>query len=82
MTFKHFSALALLSSCAVCGVAQAEPVFTLSNSAAFFQGKYGTDKNIDIYYDATDLQLADGNWQLKLTLPVISRAPRITRGFQ
>ncbi len=72
MTIKHFSALALLSSCAFCGVAQADPVFTLSNSAAFFQGKYGTDKNIDIYYDATDLQLADDNWQLKLTLPIIS----------
>lgn len=72
MTFKQVSALVLLSSCAMCGVAQAEPVFTLSNSAAFFQGKYGTDKNIDIYYDATDLQLADDNWQLKLTLPVIS----------
>ncbi|MHB1230290.1 MAG: hypothetical protein ACYCY3_08290 [Halothiobacillus sp.] len=72
MTINHLTALALLSGCVLCGVAQAEPVFTLSNSAAFFQGKYGTDKNIDIYYDATDLQLADDNWQLKLTLPVIS----------
>ena len=72
MMFKRISALALLTSCATAGVAQADPVFTLSNSAAFFQGKYGTDKNINIYYDATDLQLAEDNWQIKLTLPVIS----------
>lgn len=72
MIFKRFSALALLSTCAVCSVAQASPIFTLSNNAAFFHGKYGTEHNIDIYYDETDLQLSEDKWQLKLTLPVIS----------
>lgn len=52
--------------------AQADPKLTLSNNAAFFQGKYGTDHTINIYYDATDIQLSEHDWKLKLTLPYLS----------
>jgi hypothetical protein len=72
MFVKRLLSLSLLVACSSLVIAQADPVFTLSNSAAFFQGKYGTDKNIDIYYDATDIKVADKAWQLDLTLPYVS----------
>ncbi|ANJ68077.1 hypothetical protein A9404_12450 [Halothiobacillus diazotrophicus] len=62
-------ATALLAGTAV---AHADPKITLSNNAAFFQGKYGTDHTINIYYDATDVQVSDKKWKLKLTLPYLS----------
>lgn len=70
MRYPHvFLASILLSGTSL---AHADPKITLSNNAAFFQGKYGTDHTINIYYDATDVQISDKKWKLKLTLPYLS----------
>lgn len=66
ITLLSFAALA---SCSV--LAHASPKVTLSNNAAYFQGDYGTGQNIDIYYDATSLELSQDQWKLKLTVPYL-----------
>jgi len=69
MRIYHMLAATTLLSC--CSLAQASPNVTVSNNAAFFQGKYGTSQNINIFYDETDIQIADKAWRVKLTLPYL-----------
>ncbi|MBN2700698.1 MAG: transporter [Methylothermaceae bacterium] len=64
----------LLSAAAIAAcntLAHADPKVTLSNNAAYFRGDYGTGQNIDIYYDATSLELKQNRWKLKLTVPYL-----------
>lgn len=70
MRIYHVLAATTLLSC--CSLAHAAPNVTVSNNAAFFQGKYGTSQNINIYYDETDIQISDKAWRVKLTLPYLS----------
>ncbi|MDY0329626.1 MAG: hypothetical protein RBR52_03910 [Thiomonas sp.] len=65
---------ALLALGGVC-TAHAEPALTVGNTLSFFQGKFGTNNNINIRYDATDIQYGDGNdWRVKLTVPYVSES--------
>ncbi len=63
----------LLALGGVC-TAQADPLLTVGNTLSFFQGKFGTDHNINIRYDATDIQYSDSNWRVKLTVPYVSES--------
>lgn len=53
------------------GIAQAseDTHITAGFSPSYFQGKYGTQNNIDIDYIATYIQYQDGNAKFKVTLP-------------
>ncbi|MGC9237870.1 MAG: hypothetical protein ACP5GF_13435 [Thiomonas sp.] len=63
----------LLAVGGVC-TAHAEPTLTVGNTLSFFQGKFGTANNINIRYDATDIQYGDSNWRVKLTVPYVSES--------
>ena len=63
----------LLALGGVC-TAHAEPALTVGNTLSFFQGKFGTNNNINIRYDATDIQYGDSNWRVKLTVPYVSES--------
>ena len=73
MSLRPTLLAALLVAGGVC-TAQAEPALTVGNTVSFFQGKFGTNNNINIRYDATDIQYGDSNWRVKLTLPYVSES--------
>jgi len=72
---KRLSLLAALLAACSAGNALADPALTVGNSLSFFQGTFGTANTINIRYDATDIQYADGNnWRIKLTVPYVSES--------
>ena len=73
MSLRPTLLVALLVAGGVC-TAQAEPALTVGNTLSFFQGKFGTNNNINIRYDATDIQYGDSNWRVKLTVPYVSES--------
>lgn len=73
MSFRPSLVAALLAVGGIC-TAHAEPALTVGNTLSFFQGKFGTDNNIDIRYDATDIQYGDNDWRVKLTVPYVSES--------
>ncbi len=65
------SAAILLASSAIAPAYGAQH-FTVGNMPSYYQGTFGTNSNINIFYDATYLQFQNNTLRLKLTVPYIS----------
>lgn len=53
-------------------VAQAAPQFTLGDLPSFYQGSFGTNSTLNIFYNATYLQYQTSQLRLKLTVPYLA----------
>lgn len=65
------SAAILLASSSIAHAYGAQH-FTLGNMPSYYQGTFGTNSNISIFYDATYFQFQNNTLRLKLTVPYIS----------
>ena len=63
---------AILLASSVIAPAYGGQHFTLGNMPSYYQGTFGTNSNINIFYDATYLQFQNNTLRLKLTVPYIS----------
>lgn len=67
----------LLGIAAVFGIstaaaAEAAPQFTLGDLPSFYQGSFGTNSTLNIFYNATYLQYQNSKLRLKLTVPYLA----------
>lgn len=54
------------------GPAQATGQFTIGDLPAFYQGSFGTNSNLNIFYNSTYFQYQNSTLRLKLTVPELS----------
>ena len=54
------------------GSAQASGQFTIGDLPAFYQGSFGTNSNLNIFYNSTYFQYQNSTLRLKLTVPELS----------